>query len=132
MSGCPSDHLRFGRSLYVQVFLSVDDVHDSARPGIGAKSFDALSVSVAYWRFQNSYAATVTPTVGFALSRSCWSPTLSVSGLAPSWPDAVVTAIATIAAAPPARRPGPFLYLSRRALPSLRMRAIISTPVGEC
>ena len=27
------------------------------------KSFAALSVSVAYWMFQASYAATVTPTV---------------------------------------------------------------------
>src|SRR3954467_2238912 len=100
VSGRPSDHLRFGRSLYVHVRLSGDAVHDAARPGIGAKSFDALSVSVAYCRFQNSYAATVTPTVGFALSRSCWSPTVSVSGLPLSWPDAAVTAIAAMAAAP--------------------------------
>src|SRR4051795_6398542 len=100
VSGCPSDHLRFGRSLYVQVRLSGDAVHEAARPGIGAKSFAALSVSVAYWRFQNSYAATVTPTVGFALSRSCVSATVSVSGLPlSSWPEAALTAMATTAAA---------------------------------
>ena len=35
------------------------------------KSFAALSVSVAYWMFHASYAATVTPTVTFMLSTSC-------------------------------------------------------------
>src|SRR4051794_21899764 len=94
VSGCPSDHLRFGRSLYVHVRLSGEEVHDRARPGIGAKSLLALSVSVAYWRFHSSYAATVTPTVGLALSRSCCSATVRPRGLAPSWPDAPATATA--------------------------------------
>src|SRR4051812_27243922 len=100
VSGCPSDHFRFGRSLYVQVRLSGEEVHDAASPGIAAKSLDALSVRVAYCRFQSSNAATVTPTVGFALSRSCWSPTLSVSGLPFSWAEAGPTAIATTVAVP--------------------------------
>ena len=60
-----------GRSLYVQVLPSADPSQDSARPGVTEKSFAALSVSVAYWRFQASKAATVTPTVGFMLSTSC-------------------------------------------------------------
>jgi hypothetical protein len=40
--------------VYVHVFLSGEDFHDWASPGIGWKSLAALSVSVAYWMFQAS------------------------------------------------------------------------------
>src|SRR4051794_5412780 len=126
VSGCPSDHLRFGRSLYVHVRLSGEEVHDRARPGIGAKSLLALSVSVAYWRFHSSYAATVTPTVGLALSRSCCSATVRPRGLAPSWPDAPATANATTAAALASAAAKVLALPLTPALPSLRMRAIIT------
>ncbi len=50
---------------------SADPFHDSASPGVTEKSLAALSVSVAYWMFQASNAATVTPTATFMLSMSC-------------------------------------------------------------
>src|SRR4051812_48229098 len=81
VSGFPSDHLRFGRNVYVYVSPSSDAFHDSARPGIVLKSSAALSVSVAYWRFHSSYDATSTPTVTLGLSRSCVLPTRSTSFL---------------------------------------------------
>src|SRR3954447_13358206 len=99
VSGCPSDHLRFGRSLYVHVRLSGEEVHDRVRPGIGAKSLLALSVSVAYWRVHSSYAATATPTVGFPPSSSSCGATGRPRGLAPSWREAPATANATSPAA---------------------------------
>src|SRR3954447_17730350 len=124
VSGLPSDHLRFGRSLYVHVRLSGEEVHDRARPGIGAKSLLALSVSVAYWRFHSSYAATVTPTVGFALSRPCCSATVRATGLAPSWPAPPATANATTAAARASAAAKVLALPLTPDLPSLRMRAI--------
>jgi hypothetical protein len=74
VSGWPSDHLRFGRSLYVHRLPSAEPSHDSARPGVVAKSFAALSVRVAYYMFQASKAATVTPRSGFMLSIPCVMP----------------------------------------------------------
>ena len=71
MSGLPSDHFMFGCSLYVHVLPSAEPSHDSARPGVTEKSLAALSVSVAYWMFHASNAATVTPTATFMLSMSC-------------------------------------------------------------
>src|SRR3954452_16263005 len=86
VSGLPSDHLRPGRSLYVHVRPSFEPFHDSARPGIVWKSLAALSVSVAYWMFHASYAATVTPISGFMLSIPCGSPTSKMLALPPPPP----------------------------------------------
>src|SRR4249920_1800646 len=75
VSGSPSDHFSPSRNVYVYVSPSSDASHDSARPGIVAKSSAALSVSVAYWRFHSSYDDTRYPAVTFGLSRSWSSPT---------------------------------------------------------
>src|SRR3954467_11532214 len=86
--GWPSDHLRFGRSLYVHRFPSAEPFQDSARPGMVAKSLALLSVSVAYCMFHASKAATVTPRTGFMLSMPWVMPMVSTT-FPESWPDAV-------------------------------------------
>src|SRR6185436_19486779 len=83
VSGLPSDHLSPSRSLYVHVSPSLEPFHDSARPGLVWKSLAALSVSVAYWMFHASYAATVTPISGFMLSMPCGSPTVKTTFFPP-------------------------------------------------